>query len=78
LAIEDFKKGTLSADELSGFGFEIFHGVAKKYSKSDLFRASLSASELSYNLRTESTYKNIPQCLIDMDKFYEKNNKYLH
>jgi len=69
--IEDFKKGKLSSDDLSTFSFEIFHGIAKRYPKSDLFQASLSASELSFYIRSSSSYKNIPQCLGDIDKFYD-------
>jgi len=71
--IENFKAGKISTDELSTFGFEIFHGVAKKYPKSELFQASLSASELTFYIRSKATYRNIPQCLEDLDKFYEKN-----
>ncbi len=69
--IEDFKNGTLSSDELADFGFKIFHRVAKKYLKSDLFQASLSASELNFYIRTKTGYKNIQWYLEDVDKFYE-------
>lgn len=71
--IEDFKKGKLSIDELSSFGFEVFHGVAKKHKDSDLFQASLSASELSFSVRSEATYSNIPSYLRDIDTFYSNN-----
>lgn len=73
LVIEDFRKGILSSDDLSDFGFKIFHGIAKNYPESDLFQASLSASELSFYLRAKGSYKDIPQYLEDVDKFYEKN-----
>jgi len=73
LVIGDFKKGVLSSDDLSAFGFEIFHGVAKHYPKSDLFQASLSASELVFSLRTKPAYINIPKYLEDIEKFYVKN-----
>jgi hypothetical protein len=69
--IEDFKKGILSPDELSSFGFDIFHGVAKLNPKSDLFQASLSASDLRFEIRTKG--ERIPQCLEDINNFYEKN-----
>lgn len=73
--INDFKTGKLSIDELSSFGSEIFHGLAKKYKKSDLFQASLSASELSFAIRSEVTYSNISSYLSDLDTFYQKINK---
>lgn len=71
--IEDFKNGKLSIDELSSFGHEIFHGVAKKNKDSDLFQASLSASELSFSVRNEATYSDIPSYLRDIDTFYNNN-----
>lgn len=71
--IEDFKNGKLSIDELSSFGSEIFHGVAKKNEESDLFQASLSASELSFSVRNEATYPNVSSYLSDIDTFYNKN-----
>lgn len=71
--IEDFKSGKLSIDELSSFGSEIFHGIAKKSKESDLFQASLSASELSFSVRNEANYSNISSYLGDIDSFYEKN-----
>lgn len=71
--IEDFKNGKLSIDELSSFGFEIFHGVAKKNKESDLFQASLSASELSFSVRNEATFSNISSYLKDIEKFYSEN-----
>lgn len=71
--IEDFKSGKLSIDELSSFGHEIFHGVAKKHKESDLFQASLSASELSFSVRSEATYSSIPSYLRDIDTFYNNN-----
>jgi len=73
LVIDDFNKGILSSDNLSSFGFEIFHGVAKRYPKSDLFQTSLSASEISFNLRTKAAYGNISKSLEEVNKFYEKN-----
>lgn len=73
IVIENFKNGKLSIDELSSFGFEIFHGVAKKYKDSDLFQVSLSASELSFSIRNEATYSNIPSYLRDIDIFYNNN-----
>ena len=73
LVIKDFKNGILSSDDLADFGFKIFHGVAKNHPKSDLFQASLSASELSFAIRSEVVYSNIPQYLRDVDKFYEQH-----
>lgn len=69
--IRDFRKGELSSDELSTFGFEIFHGVAKKNNESDLFQASLSASELIFEIRSDG--QNIQRCLKDINGFYENN-----
>ncbi len=71
--IHDFKNGKLSTDELSTFGFELFHGVAKKHPESDLFQASLSASELAFAIRSDAVYKNIPSYLTDIDNFYKAN-----
>lgn len=71
--IKDFKSGKLSIDELSSFGSEIFHGVAKKNKESELFQASLSASELSFSVRSEATYSNISSYLSNIDSFYQKN-----
>jgi hypothetical protein len=73
--IEDFKKGIISSDVLSSFGFNIFHEVAKKYPDSDLFRASLSASELTFTLRTKTVFKNISGLLEDIDNYYNKEQK---
>lgn len=73
--IEDFKNGTLSSDELADFGFKIFHRVAKKYPGSDLFQASLSASELNFCIRSKTGYKNIRWYLEDVDKFYENHRQ---
>lgn len=69
--IEDFKNGTLSSDELADFGEVLFHDVAKKYPKSNLFQASLSASELTFYLRSKRGYKDIPYYLDRIDKFYK-------
>jgi len=66
----DFKNGNLTLDELSVFGFKIFHGVAKKYPESDLFQASLAASELNFAIRSEAVYDDIPLYLKDIDKFF--------
>lgn len=71
--IQDFKNGKLSSDELSTFGFELFHGVAKRYPKSELFQATLSASELIFAIRSEAVYANISSYLSDIDKFYSVN-----
>lgn len=70
IIIKDFKKGNLSVDDLSLLGFEIFHGVGKHYPGSKLFQASLSASELSFSMRSKSVYSNIEGYLEDIDKFY--------
>lgn len=67
--VKDFKKGVLSSDELADFGFKIFHGIAKKYPKSDLFQASLSASELTFEMRSKG--ERVRECLDDINKFYE-------
>ena len=74
LVIGDFKKGILSSDDLASFGFAIFHGVAKHYPNSDLFQASLSASELSFCIRTKETYKDLPRYLVDIDNFYKNKS----
>lgn len=76
LIIEDFKKGKLSSDELSALGFEIFHGLAKRFPESDLFQASLSAAELSFAIRSKDCYGSIHGYLSDIDNFYSvhKNN----
>lgn len=71
LVIEDFKKGVLSSDELANFGFKIFHAVAKKYPKSDLFLASLSASDLNFEMRMGGT--RVTACLKNIDKFYNSH-----
>jgi len=71
LIIKDFKTGILSSDDLANFGFKIFHGVAKHYPDSDLFRASLSASDLNFEIRSKGN--RIPQCLEIINKFYEDN-----
>lgn len=73
ILIKDFKSGKISIDELSSFGHEIFHGVAKKYKESNLFQASLSASELSFAIRNDASYSNISTYLGDIDSFYQKN-----
>lgn len=73
LVIEDFKTGILSSDDLANFGFKIFHGVAKHYPDSDLFKASLAASELNFYIRVKGSYKDLPWYLEEIDKFYEKN-----
>jgi hypothetical protein len=68
LVIKDFKKGMRSLDELSSFGFFLFHKAAKRYPKSDLFQASLAASELNFAIR--NSYKNIPMFMKTIDAFY--------
>jgi len=72
LVIKDFKKGVLSLDELSSFGFYIFHAVAKHHPLSGLFKATLSASELNFVVRSPSVYSNLELYLKDIDKFFEK------
>ena len=73
--IEDFKSGELTLDELSVFGEIIFHQCAKnKTEKSDLFFTSLSAAELSFEVRSKATYRNIAEHLRDIDDFFEKYN----
>jgi hypothetical protein len=69
--IKDYKVGTLSSDELADFGFKLFHRVAKKYPKSDLFQASLSASDLTFEMRAKG--ERVPQCLRDIFNFYNRN-----
>lgn len=69
--IEDFKKGVLSPDDLANFGFKIFHSVAKDYPKSDLFQASLSASDLNFEMRTGGM--RVTTCLKQIDDFYDKH-----
>lgn len=71
LVIKDFKTGILSSDDLADFGFKIFHGVAKRFPKSDLFQASLSASDLNFEMRTDGV--RVSTCLKDIDNFYKKN-----
>ena len=71
LVIGDFKTGILSSDDLADLGFKIFHGVAKHYPKSDLFQATLSASDLAFEIRTGSA--RVSTCLKDIDNFYRKN-----
>jgi hypothetical protein len=71
LVIKDFKTGILSSDDLADFGFKIFHGVAKHYPDSDLFQASLSASDLNFEMRTGGM--RVLTCLKDVEKFYKKN-----
>lgn len=75
LVINNFKKGILSSDEIASFGFRIFHGIAKHYPKSDLFLASLYASELSYYLRTKEGFYNLPKLLREIEIFHEKEGK---
>ena len=69
--IEEYKGGNLSLDELSAFGFKLFHGAAKKNPNSDLFRATLSASELNFAVRSKAVFDNIPEYLEDIEKFWE-------
>lgn len=68
----DFKLGELTLDEMSVFGFKFFHEVAKKYSDSDLFKVSLSVSELNFAVRNEAVYVNIQMYLEDLDEFLRK------
>lgn len=75
LVVENFKKGVLSSDEVASFGFKIFHGIAKHYPKSDLFQASLSASELSFCTRMKEVYDSLPKLLKEIDLYYDKNRK---
>lgn len=70
LIIRDFKKGLLSLDELSSLGFFLFHKAAKRYPKSILFQATLTASELNFAIR--NIYKSIPRYLDAIDAFYEQ------
>jgi hypothetical protein len=72
--IEDFKSGDLSFDQLASFGFEIFHGIAKRHPQSPLFQASLSASELIFALRSPAVYGNITRYLADIDVFYASHS----
>lgn len=58
--IDDFKEGKITLDKFSKMGFNVFHGVAKKYQDSKLFQASLLASELNFAVRSPAVYKNIP------------------
>ncbi len=76
-SIEAFRSGELSSDELSVIGFEIFHGVAKHHLSSDLYDASLAASELGFYIRSPHVYKNVVMFLEDINRFYEKNNQKL-
>jgi hypothetical protein len=69
--ISFFKKGELSVDELSMFGSKFFHSVAKYHPTSDFFQATLSASELTFSVRTPAVYGNIKQYFIDIDAFYK-------
>lgn len=71
--INDYKHGNLSIDELSFFGFELFHKIGKKHPNSKLFQASLSASELAFAIRSEAAYKNIALYLTDIDRFLKEN-----
>jgi len=73
LVIGDFKKGKLSSDDLSCFGFFLFHAVAKHHPSSFLFNATLSASELSFAMRNPAVYRNIKKYFEDIDNFYEKH-----
>lgn len=70
--IQDFKNGKLTLDELSAFGFNIFHVIGKKHEKSDLFQASLSASELNFSTRAKEVFNNTPQFLSDVENFLIK------
>lgn len=70
--IDDFRSGDLSVDQLSSFGFELFHKVGKRNEGSDLFNASLSASELTFALRSSATFSNIQGYLEDIEDFYNK------
>jgi hypothetical protein len=72
MVIKDFRDGKLSLDQLSSFGFYVFHKLAKKHPESDLFQAVLSASELSFAIRSKATYRNISRYLEDIDNFYSK------
>lgn len=72
LVVKDFKKGDLSFDDLSNFGFYIFHTVAKHHPSSGLLKATLSASELNFVVRSPSVYSNLELYLKDIDKFFEK------
>lgn len=72
--IQDFKDYKLSPDELSVFGSMVFHAIGKKNEGSELFSVSLSVSDINYMVRNKNTYRNIPDCLEDIDKFLEKHN----
>lgn len=72
--INDFKDAELTLDELSIFGENIFHKIAKKYPKSELFQASLCASELNFAVRSEAVFENIPMYLKEVEEFYNKFN----
>lgn len=71
--IKDFKDYKLTLDELAVFGSNVFHGIAKKYPKSDLFQTSLSASDLSFCIRSKETFKNTPLFLSDIEDFLIKH-----
>jgi hypothetical protein len=73
--IKDFKEGKLSLDELSVFGGKIFHAIGKKNPKSDIFQASLSASELGFCTRSKEAFNNTPMFLSDVEEFFEKYEK---
>lgn len=70
--IQDFKNGKLTLDELSVFGHNIFHTIGKKYPKSDLFQASLFASELNFAVRSRAVFNNISMYLEEIEKFFIK------
>jgi hypothetical protein len=70
--IQDFKDGKLTLDELSVFGHNIFHAIGKKYPKSDLFQASLFASELNFSVRSGIDSNNTLMYLEEIEKIFLK------
>lgn len=70
--IYDFKVGKLTLDELSVFGGNIFDAIGKKHTDSDLFDASLSASEINYYIRYKNSFEMAIQFLSDVEDFFIK------
>lgn len=68
--IKDFKNGKLSVDDFSNFGFLLFHKFAKSYPESDLFKATLMSSEISFDIRKSGV--NVPIYIENINLFQNR------
>ncbi|MBP6866931.1 hypothetical protein KBC13_01590 [Candidatus Shapirobacteria bacterium] len=73
--IKEFKNQDITLDEFSSFSGRFFHEAGKKYPKSDLFQATLMASELNFAVRAPAVFDNISMYLEEVENFYKKYSK---